>query len=433
MNNMMLRVTAAMVVVLVCGVSAIAQRQIDPATGLSLEQLTALAFERSPEIHAVHARIAAARGQLRQAALRPNPMVTAGRREEPGGSDNQMSLMLEVPLDLFRRAGRVGMAAATLTAVELEVANHERMFAADVRERAGAVLVAARMLSVADDLLLVTRGMHELLTARVAEGAAPPLDRDVAETEVRRLEAERAARAAQADAALIALKAMVGLSPDATLTLRDDLEQQIRADAASASPAEPGDDTIQQRADVREAAARVNVADARIRQLEREARFDLGVYGGYMRMDQGFPQRGVSDAGALERVRGVFHYVEGGGKLTLPLFNRNQGAIAAAEAEKQGAERTREARELQARAEVVAARVFEVETRRSLELFARARDLARRNVDVVRESYQLGRNTLFEVFAEQRRLVDVETAYVEALAVAFDAHTAWLRATGAKP
>ncbi len=83
MNNMMLRVTAAMVVVLVCGVSAIAQRQIDPATGLSLEQLTALAFERSPEIHAVHARIAAARGQLRQAALRPNPMVTAGRREEP--------------------------------------------------------------------------------------------------------------------------------------------------------------------------------------------------------------------------------------------------------------------------------------------------------------------------------------------------------------
>ena len=86
-----------------------------------------------------------------------------------------------------------------------------------------------------------------------------------------------------------------------------------------------------------------------------------------------------------------------------------------------------------ARAEIAAARVRDAETRRSLELFARARDLARRNVEVVRESYQLGRNTLFEVFAEQRRLVETETAYVDALARAFEARTSLLRATGARP
>jgi cobalt-zinc-cadmium efflux system outer membrane protein len=432
MKNPILNGALAMMMSGIVAASTSAQTYIDPATGRTLDQLIEQAFAQSPELAASRAEIDIARGELQQAGLRPNPRVTAGRREEPAGADNQTSVMFQLPLDLFRRQRRVDTATERLAAVEQAVKDRERLLAAAVRERAGAVLVAARLLAVTDDLLQIAQGTLKLLAARAAEGASPPLERDVAEVEVRRLEAERALRIAEIEAALVDLKAVLGLRPDAPLSLRDDLEQQLRRDGLLPDSVAI-EQVVSQRPDVQEAAARVRVSDARIRQLQREGRFDLDVYGSYMRMNAGFPQRAFAADGSLEPIRGLFHYVEAGGMLMLPLFNRNQGAIAAAEAERKAADRTREARELAARAEITAARTREVELRKSFDLFARAREQARRNAQVVRESYQLGRNTLFEVFEAERRLLEVETAYTEALGRAFEARTAFIRAIGTRP
>ena len=59
-----------------------------------------------------------------------------------------------------------------------------------------------------------------------------------------------------------------------------------------------------------------------------------------------------------------------------------------------------------------------------------ARTLARKNLEVVRDTYALGRATLFDVLNEQRRYLDFENAYTDALAEAFAAQTALQRATG---
>jgi outer membrane protein TolC len=56
--------------------------------------------------------------------------------------------------------------------------------------------------------------------------------------------------------------------------------------------------------------------------------------------------------------------------------------------------------------------------------------LARHNLDIVRETYQLGRATLFDVLNEQRRYLEFESGYTDALADAFAARTALQRATG---
>jgi cobalt-zinc-cadmium efflux system outer membrane protein len=339
--------------------------------------------------------------------------------------------MLQVPLDLFRRDGRVAAAAANVAVAELSVADRERIFTAAIRDRAGAALLAARLLAVTDDLLTVNRRTRDLLAARVSEGATPPVERDVAEVEVRRLEAERAHRAADTDAAVLALKAALGLSADAPLTLRDDLEQQVRKET---TPIETTSiPLVEKRSDVREAAARVTAAEARAEQLRREARFDLSFYGSYMRMDASFPQRGLGPGGIPEPIHGVFHYAELGGMVMLPIFNRNQGTIAAAESERRAAELARQSRALVARAEAGAALIHAHHAIEAIDHARVARDLARRNVDVIRESYQLGRNTLFEVFVEQRRLVEVEMTYADTLAAAFQARTALIRATGATP
>jgi outer membrane protein TolC len=59
-----------------------------------------------------------------------------------------------------------------------------------------------------------------------------------------------------------------------------------------------------------------------------------------------------------------------------------------------------------------------------------ARDLARQNLNVVSQTYGLGRATVFDVLGEQRRYLDFERAYSNALREAYEARTALRRALG---
>jgi cobalt-zinc-cadmium efflux system outer membrane protein len=369
-----------------------------------------------------------ARGVQLQAGLRRNPSVSTEFRAEPAGSDNQTMIGVEWPLDLFRREGRLVVAARELAAAELSVVDRERLLAAEVRARFGDALVAIRDLAVLDDLVDVSRRQHELLRARVDEGASPPLERDLVDVELRRLTADRTLQLGRVERALFDLKRMLGASPDATIRLRDTLEDLVNRES-SAAPAPP--DAGDRRADVREAAARVAVAEARIDRAERDGRFDVSLFGGYMRMDSSFPQFGVSPAGTPERVHGLFHYITGGATVTLPLLNRNQGDVAAARAERAGAAALREAAALSAKSEIATARAMDQRAREAVLLFAGdGQKLARQNLSVVRQSYELGRTTIFEVVAEQKRYLDYERAYTETLRAAYEARTALNRALG---
>ena len=69
------------------------------------------------------------------------------------------------------------------------LADRERRLRADIRLKAGDLLAARRNLDVADELLGVNREAHQLVSRRVAAGATPPLDENLALVEVNRLEA----------------------------------------------------------------------------------------------------------------------------------------------------------------------------------------------------------------------------------------------------
>ena len=142
----------------------------------------------------------------------------------------------------------------------------------------------------------------------------------------------------------------------------------------------------------------------------------------YMRMDAGFPQQGFGSTGAMERVRGQFHYVTAGAMIMLPVLNRNQGQVAAARAEHAGAQARHAAAQLAARAEVAAAEARETSAQNVVGLYTGGlRALARQNLDVVRQTFELGRGTVFDVLTEQRRYLEIEQAYTTALREAWDA------------
>jgi cobalt-zinc-cadmium efflux system outer membrane protein len=312
------------------------------------------------------------------------------------------------------------------------------LLAASVRQQAGRLLAARRDVEVMTEALTAARRTRELLDAQVTEGEIPKIDANIAAVEAGRIEADLAVAQADVDAATIELKALVGMPANTPLVLRDSLEQLVRgqdSSSASAPPAPPATPVpaapITGRADVQEAAARVALANERIDQARREGRVDLSLIGNYGRESYGFSQRGFDAAGRLVPVQGNFRSATFGANVTLPFRNRNQGAVAAAEAERSGQQEVLAARQLAAQAVLDAATVRDRETRRAVDMYATSiRDLARQNVDVQLEAYDLGRTPLTELLAEQRRYLEVEAAYTNMLERAYQAGVALRRARG---
>ena len=403
---------------------------LDPANGLTLDDAVVRALEREPALRASRGQLDVARALQTQAALRPNPSASFSQQKEPAGTDNQSRVEVQWPLDLFRKTGRVAVADREVVATQLATADRERLLAASVRMKYGEVATAVRTLSITGELLEATTRQRTLVAARVEQGAAPPLDRDMLRVDVQRLEAERLVQAGSVERRLVELKRLLGMAPDAALSLRDSLEQLVRREQLAVTTA-VNLDPATLRSDVRQAEAQVAVADAQIDRAQREGQFDVSLFGMYMRSDAGFPQRGFGPTGDLERVRGVFHYWSAGAMVTLPLLNRNQGAVAAAQAQRTTASAQVDAARLTAQAEIAAARVRDLNARRALEAYGNeALNLARQNLDIVRQTYELGRGTLLDVLNEQRRYLELERTYTEVLREAFESRQTLKEALG---
>lgn len=405
------------------GSAAVAQ----PARSLTVDDWVALAMTSNPELRAVRAELEAAGGRVRQAALRPNPTLDLGGQRAIG-PDNSLSVGLTLPLDLNgRKQGRVGVAEGEVEVRRAQLADRERRLRADVRVKAGDVLAARRTLEVTDELLAVSRSALTLVAERVRQGAAPALDENLMRVEVNRLEAGRLIQAGRAEVAALQLKALAGAPPDELLEVQGDLSSPPRAP-------EPGNvlgRVVDLRPDIWAARAEVATAQARLRKEQADGQWDASVNVGYQRQDMGFNLRGLTDAGATRHIQDVFHYFGAGVSVVLPVRNRNEGNIAAASAEAVAAERRREFSELIARQEVAAALAQTETARRTVELYERGvRGVAWANVEVVRQSYGLGRATLLDVIAEQRRYIEVENGYTDVLRQAWDAAVELERAVG---
>ena len=406
--------------------SSLASQYVNAEAGMGLADAVARALDREPSLRAVRADIDVARGMRTQAALRPNPTLTFERVEQASGPDTQTGVAFQWPLDLFRRPGRMQTADRELEATGFAVSDRERLLRADVRTQYGLAAAAVRDVIVADDVVATAQQQLDLVRARVDTGRTPPLERDLLDVELRRVESMRLLAAGRAEAELVELRRLLGMAPEDPLQLRDSIEVLVTG-PASAVAAVPS----AVRTDVQEAKARVAVADARVDQARREGRFDVSLFGRYVRMDAGFPQQAFGSTGVLERVGGQSHAVAGGVMVMLPLFDRNQGRIAAARAESLAAAARRDAVDLAARAEVAAARARDTRAREAVALYSeRVSGLARQNLDVVRQTFELGRATVFDVLAEQQRFLEIEQGYTAALREAWQARADLMRAVG---
>ena len=216
------------------GQAPLAGRFVDPANGLSLEQAIARAIEQEPSLRAARSQVEVAQGTKSQASLRPNPSVSFEWRDEPGGTDHLATIGVEWPLDLFRRSERLAVADREVTVAQLSASDRERLLAAEVRTRYGDVLATIRDLALFDEIVAATQNQFDLLRSRVEQGASPPLERDLLDVELRRVQADRLLQAGRTETAVFELKRVLGMKADATLTVRDTFEALVQRESAVA-------------------------------------------------------------------------------------------------------------------------------------------------------------------------------------------------------
>lgn len=395
---------------------------------VTVDDLVAQALADNPDLHATQAEVDVAHGRLQQAGLRPNPLLDLGVQQAVAGPDNNLTASVTVPLDLNgRKAGRVGVAAGELEMKRAQVAERARRLRAEVRMRAGELLAAQRNLRFTEELLQVNRHALGLLRSRVSQGAAPPLEENLLRVEVNRLDASRHRLASQVEVLALQVKALTGMTPEAPLSLRGDLHPApVRLDLQAGLT-----HALTARSDLVVAQAEVAMAEAMIRKEHAEGRWDASVNVGYMRQDFGYDLHGLTGRGDTQPITDVFHYVGAGVSIMLPVRNQNQGNIAAARASTSAAQHRKAFVTLMIRHEVTAAFTQYEAAQRALAIYTQGvRGVARQNLEVVRKTSELGRISLLDLIAEQRRYIDIETGYTETLKHAYDAVVEIERAVG---
>jgi cobalt-zinc-cadmium efflux system outer membrane protein len=384
---------------------------LDPAGGQTVQDLVTRALAQNGDILTGERLVAAARGGVTQARLKANPSLSFSESQEIAGGQNNFMIGGTLPLELYhRRDRRVEVAQSGVKMTEFDQAERERWLRAEVETKFGEVLAAVRNLQVTEDLLELNRKALDLTQTRADQGAIPPLDANLLRVEVNRIDALRVDLDSKLGVALLELKNLVGMKPDEDLRLKGSLETVFSDPEISIQR------VLESRPDILSLRAAEQLASAKLRQAETEARPDASISANYQRMDSSFNLNGLNALGQPRPIQGVFHFLAVGVSISLPVRNKNQGAIETAVAQMDEAKRRREYSELIATREVSAAVLARDKAQEGLRIFRDGvRGQASQNLEVVRKTYELGRTQLLDVIAEQRRFIDIEMGYTEAL------------------
>jgi cobalt-zinc-cadmium efflux system outer membrane protein len=222
---------------------------------------------------------------------------------------------------------------------------------------------------------------------------------------------------------------MVGMPPEQPLRLRGDFSDLLEPVPPQAIATEQA---IQQRPDLQMSRAIEELADARIEQARSEGKIDASLSAGYQHMRQGFPQSGFDEFGQIVPIGERANVFSVGVMLQLPIFNKNQGTVEAAVLEKTAAQNRTAFGELTIRREVASAYARSNSAARAMEIYRVGGETqAAANLDVVRQTYELGQHSLLDYIGEQRRFIEIKDGSIDLQLAAYLARLEILKVTNA--
>lgn len=378
---------------------------------MRLEDLEAIATQRNPTLAQAEAAIRAAEGRRRQAGLFPNPIVGYFLEEfafrSPGETAEQGAFIEQtIPLGgKLRKARRVferekDQAVILAEAQRLRVTNSIRVLYHET-------LGAQRLVELRDDLSQLAREAVEITKELYNVGQADRPDQLEIEIEAERAEIDFLRAQNDWSRSWQALAAMVGNPnlPPARLTA------SLEEDLATLNETQLLDLLLSQSPEIKVAQAGVLRAQAVLARARAERIPDLFLRGGLGYNYERFEPVVPAIAGQRKGLEGRLEV-----GVNIPVFNRNQGGIAAAEAEFAIAERELERVQLLLRARFAASfreyrNAQQMVERYRTQVVPRAREAYRTyliNFRQMAAAYP-------QVLIAQRTLFQVEVEYARAL------------------
>jgi outer membrane protein, heavy metal efflux system len=370
---------------------------------LTLDALLATARTHNPTLRAAQAAIAQSAGEARQAGLMPNPVIGYEgdqiRGGSYGGGEQGGFIQQAIPLggklglrrDVFRQQQRSG---------KLALAAQQQRIEADLESSFYAALTLQQEIETRKHLSAVAADAAE--TARqlvnVGQADAPDVLQSEVEQEQAALDTLTAER--RYIAAFHQLTAIAG-QPDLPLT-------RLGGDLA-ASPAQPPslDAMLEQSPAVQQADQAIHAAEAQLRSVHREVVPDLTLRAGeqwngeLVRQNPNIATGPQSFASA---------------SIDLPLWNRNQGNIASAQAALSAAQA--EAQRVRLALRHSAAPLIEQYNIAAAQSARYKSDLlprAQRAYDLYRSRYQQMAAAYPQVLVSQRTLFQLQLASIQSL------------------
>lgn len=360
---------------------------------LTLAEALARARERAPQI--VSARLAVEESRARLAGanhLQSNPEFDAGvgNRQGSGTRSADIDIGISQSFEPGRRRGsRRDMAAA---GIEQSTANAEEVTRTILLDSATLFLRGLQLgerVRLLDRSLELANNVVQIADRRFQAGDVAVLDVNIARSAAARIRAERQG--------VVAERALVIGELRELLQLEDDIE--LRGDLPSAAQVD--------RAAIADAASRrpeLRALEAAIREAEAEQEFGRS----FTRADYGFAARYQREEGD--------NIMLGGLTLTLPMFSKGQGPVAAGRA-----------RATRLKAELGAARIrIGIEVTAALQAYDSRAEAVRilerdalpgldDSVTLATRSFEVGQIGLAELLLIRREIIDTRTQYVEAL------------------
>lgn len=384
------------------------------ASGFTVERLVETGFKRRADLLAARQRLATAEGRLTQAGLRPNPTLDAeygSPRFLAGEPESDFSVGVSQRFELGgKRSRRTAVARLELQQARAEVLALERQFSAEIRAAYARAVAAGRQLDALERLIAANEELVRVTNARLTEGDVAPLDLNLVRLETDRLRAGVIRSRADLEGEIISLRALVGFEMTDPLRITPLSERPPRLDLSLTDATEIA---LRERPDLQAARLGEELGTARIRLAESQATPNLAASVRYSR------SRGIIDL--PERIGGgvatdTDNELTFGVSIDIPIFNRNQGEVAAATSERVQAVRQREFLEATIRRDVALAYRRYRAAAEALVLYStQIVPRAEANLSTVRTAYNLGEFSVFDIVNEQRRLIESETGLNEAL------------------
>lgn len=413
-NAALHRVSDSLTINEASSVSVIVTRYYDPLQGESSVDVARRALLFNGELAAARLEINRARARLRQAGLRPNPILefeqTTGRLTGSAG-ERETTVGVALPMELGgKRQRRIELAQAELEAGEAEVADRERRLTNEVYVAYAEALAALRELSITEDLNDIDLQTTRFVQARVNEGETAPLELNLLRVEVDRLRSRRALVEGRLQVALLKLKSLVGIQASEPLRLREEIRTpQLPAPPGSLEAA--FDIALRTRPDLRLARLTEEAAQAGLRLARAQGTPDLTASARYTM------NRSTLDSTPVGPIADRDRLLTFGVSVGIPVFNTNQGAKQEAALAIEQAQKRREFLEQLVRSQVAAAYARYDATNKALTTFEQGViGRSTENIQAIRAAYQLGEFRITDLLAEQRRLLDAQREFTEALA-----------------